>query len=298
MRRPFHIISVLVPLPIPTIAWLCSGHHQFAQQSASRIIKHSSSLILHAFSQGTPSDTADYSYQQIVDQTDDSNNEQDAFIRDALKRELLILSSISDRGEYATKEEQNLLVDLISQLEALNPTAEPAKNCQGDWDLCLSSTQFFRSSPFFQSIRVAVGKENQQVASNFFELHDKATSASRYGRVRQSITTDSLVSEVELQVGVPGLPFRIQGTVVTKADVKTVSANTMELQVTVTNVKQSNIPLFNQVLENLKWELPVGSIYNTVQGKVPVVPLRTFYVDEGMRISRDVDANFFVFTRV
>lgn len=226
-------------------------------------------------------------------------NEDDALIRDALKRELLLLASVTNRGGYANKDELGLVLDLVSQLEALNPTAEPASHCEGDWDLCFSSTQLFRSSPFFQAIRVAVGDENKQVAENGFTLHDRATSGSRIGRVRQTISSDELTSEVDLEVGVlVGLPFKLRGTVVTTSSMKIVSDELMELQVKNTKVKGSNIPIVNQILEeNLNLELPVGEVYNTVQGSVPVIPMHNFYVDESMRIARDVDDNFFVYTR-
>jgi hypothetical protein len=49
--------------------------------------------------------------------------------------------------------------------------------------------------------------------------------------------------------------------------------------------------------DTLKVELPVGEIYNNIMGSVPVVPFKTYYVDEGIRITRDVDDNFFVFSR-
>jgi hypothetical protein len=59
-----------------------------------------------------------------------------------LKRELLLLASVTNRGEYASADERDIAIDLVAQLEALNPTAEPAAHCEGEWDLCLSSTQF------------------------------------------------------------------------------------------------------------------------------------------------------------
>jgi len=102
-----------------------------------------------AFAGDAPSDYDADDLQEEKTATVDLN-EDDALIRDALKRELLLLSSVTNRGEYASLDEQNMLVDLVSQLEALNPTDRPAANSEGEWDLCLSSTQFFRSSPFFQ----------------------------------------------------------------------------------------------------------------------------------------------------
>ena len=234
----------------------------------------SQQILLAYFDEGSPSDydTEDLTgKKEIAVDTDDD----DAEIRDALKRELLLLSSVTNRGECATKDEQNILIDLVNQLEALNPTADPASMCEGEWSLCLSSTQLFRSSPFFQSLRVAVGEENKQIAYNGFELHDRATTGSRIGRVRQIITSDTLVSEVELEVGfMPGLPFRIKGTVVTTARLNVAGSAAWNLEIENTQVVGSNVPLLNQVMDDLKFEMPVGDLYKTMQGKVPVVEMK------------------------
>ena len=53
----------------------------------------------------------------------------------------------------------------------------------------------------------------------------------------------------------------------------------------------------DQYLDDNAVEIPVGEVYKTLHGDVPIAILKTFYVDEGMRITRDVDDNFFVFTR-
>ena len=92
-----------------------------------------------------------------------------------MKRELILLASVTNRGMCASTEEENLVVDLVTQLEALNPTANPAENSQGDWELCYSSTQSFRSSPFFLAIRAFLGEE-KEVAENLFTIHDRATT--------------------------------------------------------------------------------------------------------------------------
>lgn len=44
-------------------------------------------------------------------------NDDDARIRDCLKRELLLLASVTNRGECATSEEKNIVIELITQLE-------------------------------------------------------------------------------------------------------------------------------------------------------------------------------------
>mgnify|MGYP005845240303 CR=1 FL=1 len=232
------------------------------------------SLLLAYYDEGAPSDydSEDLTQKKTLEVDTDV---EDATIRDELKRELLLLASVTNRGDCASTDEQNILIDLVNQLEALNPTADPASNCEGDWSLCLSSTQLFRSSPFFQSLRVAAGDANKQMADNGFELHDRATTGSRIGRVRQTVTDTELVSEVELMVGVlPGLPFRVKGTVVTTADLKLAGSETWELGVSKTQVIGSNVPILNQFLDDLKLELPVGDIYKTVRGDVPVVKMK------------------------
>lgn len=226
-------------------------------------------------------------------------NEEDVSIRDALKRELLLISSVTNRGDSATEEEKNIVIDLVAQLEALNPTADPAHNSQGEWDLSYSSVQSFRSSPFFMAIRTALGSDNKQVAETGFDIHDRATAASRVGRVRQIVSEEELVSEVELAVGVvPGLPVSITGTVITTAGLRAVTEDTWEVRVRGTKVKGSNVPLLNQYLDDFAVEVPVGEAYSAIMGAVPVSILKTFYVDEGIRITRDDDDNFFVFARV
>jgi len=211
----------------------------------------------------------------------------------------------------------NIVVDIVTQLEALNPTPQPAAvfHLSGEWDLCFASTQAFRSSPFFQSIRAIFGggdgagsssstgtgtvSGDASMAENAFRLHDAATSVGKVGRVRQVISEDgSFVSEVDLEVGVMGgLPIVVKGTVVTSATYDVTGPETFDLKVVSTVVKKSNVPFLDQLLDDYPLEVPVGDIYETLRGSVPVAKLKTFYIDEAMRITRDQDDNFYVFCR-
>lgn len=266
------LVSLLCS-PFPGVHGFTVGTHpsptqRYAPRRTSEIV------ILKDYSED--SGPSDYDSSDLLPETKEvtvDEREEDSLIRDALKRELLLLASVTNRGEYASSDERDIVIDLVAQLEALNPTAEPASNCEGEWDLCVCNTQFFRSSPFFQSIRVALG--DRSTTDNAFDLHDRATSMSRVGRVRQTVTSSQLISEVDLEVGVlPGIPVKIKGTVVTSAELSVVSDQKWELKVQTTKVKGSNIPIFNQLLEeNLQIELPVGEAYSTVQGSVPVVPM-------------------------
>ncbi len=128
----------------------------------------------------------------------------------------------------------------------------------------------------------------------------RATTASRVGKVRQIIDKNNseLVSEYDLSVGLfPGLPLRVKGTVVTSADLTVIAPETWEMKVRGTKVNGSNVPFLDQYLDDNAVEIPVGEAYRAISGTVPVALLKTYYVDEGMRITRDIDDNFFVFTR-
>ena len=249
---------------------------------------------------GSPSDYDTSDLPPVSKEVAVDEKEEDVSIRDDLKRELLLLASVTDRGAYCSKEEKDIVTDLVAQLEALNPTKDPAsiKHCKGEWDLGYASTQLFRSSPFFQSIRAAVGDDQKEVAENGFALHEQATSGSRVGRVRQTVTSDKLISEVDLEVGMlPGIPMSIKGTVISTASLDVVSDKQWELRIENTKVTGSNIPFFDTLKDMLQVELPVGDFYSSIQGQVPVVPLTTFYADDTLRITRDVDDNLFVFIR-
>jgi len=260
--------------------------------------------------------------------SDDNDNIDDDLIRDALKRELLFIASVTNRGEYASDDEQNLVVDLITQLEALNPTLNPASNSQGDWDLCLSSTHVFQSSPLFMialenndgfdggDTKISSRKNNNhntaQVSSSSSSIAQNmgrkiATSSTQIGRVRQSIASagDELVNEVDVTIGpLPGVPRFLgsfKGTIITTATINydgDDEKTTVDLQIKNTQVKSNNgrsltssLPLpFDQLL-------PMTEVYNTLIGPVPAVTLKTCYVDEGIRITRDMGDNFLVFSR-
>jgi len=195
-------------------------------------------------------------------------------------------------------------VDLVTQLEALNPTVDPARECWGEWDLCLTDTQVFRSSPFFQAIRAVFGGGDggggdAAIAENLFDMHEKSTSVGKVGRVRQTLKENGeIVSKVDLEVGLlPGMPFRVKGTVVTTAQLDVVGPESWEVTVQSTSVKGSNVPFLDQFLDDYPIEVPVGDIYGMIRGEVPVAVMKTFYVDEGIRITRDVDDNIYVFSR-
>jgi len=297
MANQLFIVNGFTLLNRHPLSVIPSSSHRNGKASATRYPR--STVVVYDYADdNSPSDYDTSDLPPTIKEVAFDDKEEDVGIRDALKRELLLLASVTDRGAYSTKEEQDIVTDLVAQLEALNPTKDPARNCSGEWDLGYASTkQLFRSSPFFQSIRIAV--DNPEVTENGFALHAQATSGSRVGRVRQMISKSKLISEVDLEVGMaPGIPLSIRGTVVSTAALDVVSNTKWELQIETTKVKGSNVPFLQDMLDDvLQVELPVGDFYDAVSGTVPIVPLTTFYVDDTLRITRDVDENFFVFVK-
>jgi hypothetical protein len=269
---------------------------------------------------------SDYDPRDIFDESNESEFKQvkslqvdmkdgDAIIREELKRELLLLASVTNRGTLANQEEQDIISDIVAQLEALNPTPEPVyqmihdndmSDYEHEWDLVVTNTQLFRASPFFLLVRSLL--KEQSTANDLFDLYNQLTSLNKIGRVREIFYNGVLRSEIDLEVGF------IKATVITQAtyDSKTknnANPETMELCITSTNTKQGNLP-FMDVFPSLigtssflsssssPMELPIGQLLKNIRGNVPKVVLKTFYIDEGLRITRDVDDNFYVFSRV
>lgn len=267
---------------------------------------------------------SDYDPRDILEESNESEFQQvkslqvdtkegDAIIREELKRELLLLASVTNRGTLANQEEKDIISDIIAQLEALNPTPEPVdqmiydnddmSDYEHEWDLVVTNTQLFRASPFFLLVRSLL--KEQSTANDLFDLYNQLTSVNKIGRVREIFHNGVMRSEIDLEVGF------MKATVITQATYDSMTKNnanpeTMELCITSTNIKQSNIP-FMDVFPSLigstsllssPLELPIGQLLQNIRGNVPKVVLKTFYMDEGLRITRDVDDNFYVFSRV
>jgi hypothetical protein len=132
---------------------------------------------------------------------------------------LIQLGASTGRGEFADKEHKEMAGDLISALEKQNPTPEPTKSplIRGRWELIYSSTQLFRSSPFFMAGRAVCSTADQAKQYDWFcDMHRQALAISTIGQVRQVVSDTRLVSEFEVNVGaVPFLsdftPFKYSG---------------------------------------------------------------------------------------
>lgn len=231
---------------------------------------------------------------------------------------LLRIAASTGRGEFASSDQKDKAAKLISVLEENNPTAEPAKSpmINGRWELVYSSSQLFRSSPFFMAGRAVCSTQDQADQYDWFcDMHRAALAISNIGTVRQVISPTLMVSEFEVKVGaVPflndftpfsyggGLPVTIDGSIVSQADITpTEDGKSWELFMDTVSIKGSNIPGLRTILDNgLKLQSRgLGSfLEDNLDGYTNPRPIfETTYLTESIRISRDQDRKVFVYAK-
>lgn len=229
------------------------------------------------------------------------------------------IGASTGRGEFATKAQKEEVAGLISRLELQNPTPEPVNSplMNGRWELLYSSTQLFRSSPFFMAGRAVCATEDQAKQYDWFcDMHRKALAMSTIGQVRQVISSTRLVSEFEVSVGaIPflndftpfaysgGLPVTIEGAIVSSADITPTSDGTAwEIFMDTVEIKGSNVPGLRQVLDQgLKLESrQLGDfLEESIEAYENPRPIfKTTYLSPYMRISRDQDGKAFVYGKL
>jgi len=250
----------------------------------------------------------------LPDSPQPSDLDADVDRRIALKSELLAIAAACARGEAARASDISTASNLVSQLEQLSPIAEPtlAAEVLGTWDLVFSDTQLFRSSPFFMAGRAVCADGAEAERYDWFcDMHRAALAISTIGKVRQIVSEDKLISEFEVKAGaVPfvnlppfgsgGLPFTIDGTIVSTASIEAREPGALQLLMDTVEIKGSNLPLLRQVLD-AGLRLPTRSLGGVLEQVVPSYanPQPRFlvtYCDKQLRISRDQDGKIFVYT--
>ena len=243
--------------------------------------------------------------------------------KDKLLQKMLILASSTDRGQFASSTENESMLSYISQIEQsygddaeFSPTT--TSQMEGTWELLYSSTQLFRSSPFFMAGR-AVCKDGEEAERYdwFCDMHRAALAISEIGKVRQIISSDRMVSEFEVNVGsVPflsdltpfkysgGLPFTINGAIVSSADITpTNGGKGWEIFMDQVEIKGSNIPLLRSILEDDRVALKSRKLGSFLEENVdsysnPKPVFETTYLDDDIRISKDQDGKVFVYGKM
>lgn len=233
---------------------------------------------------------------------------------------LLQMGASTGRGEFATVAQKDQAMEWIEAIEMANPTPEPSKKSSmmnGRWELLYSSTQLFRSSPFFMAGRAVCSTPDEAKQYDWFcDMHRAALAISTIGQVRQVVSDTRLVSEFEVSVGaIPflsdftpfkysgGLPGTIEGAIVSSADITpTDDGAGWSLLMDTVEIKGSNVPVLRRLLdEGLKLESrDLGSFLedNLPSYDNPRPIFKTTYLSETLRISRDEDGKVFVYGKL
>jgi hypothetical protein len=238
--------------------------------------------------------------------------------KDSMFQKLLVVAASSDRGQFASKSQKEELQLLIRQIEeSSSGEASPttSEKMIGTWELLYSDTQLFRSSPFFMAGRaVCTTPEQAEQYDWFCDMHRAALAISEIGKVRQIISESRIISEFETKVGaIPflsdftpfkysgGLPFTIEGAIVSSADITPVNdGKSWEIFMDQVEIKGSNIPLLRRILDDERVALKSRDLGRVLEENVsgytnPKPTFDTTYLDDNFRISRDQDGKVFVY---
>ncbi|CAJ1930889.1 unnamed protein product [Cylindrotheca closterium] len=314
--------SIANGVRMPTIRF-AEAEDYFAPPEASEDDKSPERIVTNGDIEGAPIKAEEAEAPYDVE-TDDEPSPAEKFMlsmsSDKTIMKLLQMGSSTGRGEFATVAQKDQAMEWIEALEMVNPTPEPSKKTEmmnGRWELLYSSTQLFRSSPFFMAGRAVCSTPEQAKQYDWFcDMHRAALAVSTIGQVRQVVSDTRLVSEFEVKVGaVPflsdftpfsysgGLPVTVEGAIVSSADITpTYDGEGWELLMDTVEIKGSNIPGLRRLLdEGLKLESrDLGSFLedNLAEYDNPRPVFRTTYLSETLRISRDQDGKVFVYGKL
>ena len=142
----------------------------------------------------------------------------------------------------------------------------------------------------------------------FCDMHRAALAISEIGKVRQIISENRIISEFETKAGaIPflsdftpfkysgGLPFTIEGAIVSSADISPVNdGRSWEIFMDKVEIKGSNIPLLRRVLDDERVALKYRDLGKVLEDNLsgysnPKPIFDITYLDDNIRISRDQD---------
>jgi hypothetical protein len=240
----------------------------------------------------------------------------------ALKRRILQLSALTDRGQRHLKLVSNAMADraemmraLIDTLVALPPRGPITPEAlAGEWELVYASVELFRSSPFFLAIEDAFADRTK--SDLFFRLHFLQVGSwgvSTIGEVSQRLdfARGTLESAFDTTLfGLTVIPivgwFKLLptfgGRVVTEAKNMTLEGDTLVMELEKTCIREAPgvppLPLLGSLLRD-RWA-PVNAVWQLLPwnaGRRPMCRVRQLYVDGDIRIAQDTNGGLFIYTR-
>ena len=239
--------------------------------------------------------------------------------RKDLKALVYQVAATTDRGQrmnaMIAPMYQEKLIEMNKLVEALVPLSDDItqSSIEGEWELIYSSVELFRSSPFFLAIEKAL---NDKAKSDlFFKLHLLQVGSfglSTVGRVSQYLNFDKgeLISTFDTTIfGLTTIPilgwFKLLptfgGRVVTLAKGLQLKDNKLSMELEKTKVSEvvglGKIPFLDSILME-RW-YPVNTVWKLLpwNKENPNCEINVIYVDEELRIIKDMYGALFVYIR-
>ena len=238
---------------------------------------------------------------------------------DEIKKKIYQIAAITDRGQRLNKliapmyqEKLKEMEQLVNDLEKQNSEISEEK-LSGEWELIYSTVELFRSSPFFLAIEKAL---NDEYKSNlFFKLHQLQVGSfglSTIGRIAQNIDFEKkeFISTFDTIIfGLTTIPilgwFKLfptfGGRVITLADELNLDDNILQMNLRKTKVSKveglNKIPIFSKLLMD-RW-YPVKEVWEKLpwNKEIPSCEVSVIYLDEEIRIMKDLYGSLFVYVR-
>ncbi len=240
-------------------------------------------------------------------------------VRKDLKALVYRLAATTDRGQrmnaMIAPMYQDKSVEMNKLVEALVPLSDEItkRSIEGEWELIYSSVELFRSSPFFLAIEKAF---NDKAKSDlFFKLHLLQVGSfglSTVGRVGQyfNFNEEEMISTFDTTIfGLTTIPifgwFKLLptfgGCVITIATGLQLKDNKLSMELEKTKVSEvdglGKIPFLNRFLME-RW-YPVNTVWKILpwNKENPICEITVVYIDEDLRIIRDMYGALFVYVR-
>lgn len=207
----------------------------------------------------------------------------------ALVQEFLEIAAASDRGQAGDMMLKDQCEDAIAALEAVNPTAEPARSplLDGDWRLVWASEDATRCSPFFWALRKSMrGMQDPNPISRLIfgseELVENTMAFTdgipikTVGLATQRFSYGTLVNQVAVGVFLTG-----ESKMTTTSSYVPNPSDPASLLVTVEKTQVLGASVAASFLDQI--EFPSGEVL----GEAAEVDMRISYLDERLRIVRD-----------